>query len=85
MPGSATAAAFSVDLVGRPERTGHGAGLAEVAGQAAGVDAGDAGDAVAAEEAVEVAVAAPVAAAPGQLAHDDAAAERPAALVVERP
>ena len=72
------------DLVGGAEGAVHGAGVAEVAGEAAGVDAGDARHAVAPEEGVEVAVAAPAAAAAGQLADDDAPAERPAALVVGR-
>ena len=69
-------------LVGRAERAGHGAGVADVAGEPTGVDGADAGHAVATQVAVEVAVAAPVAAASGQLPHDHAAAERPAALVV---
>ena len=62
-------------LVGA-ERAGHRAGVAEVAGEPAGVDAGDAGHAVAREEGVEVVGGAPVAAAAGEVAHDDAAAER---------
>ena len=84
MPGSAAAACLQRRLVGGAERTGHGPGLADVAGEAAGVDAGDAGDAGAAEEGVEVALGAPAAASPGQLADDDAPAEGPAGLVVGR-
>ena len=81
---SRAAACLQRRLVGRAERAGHGAGVADVAGEPAGVDATDAGDAVAPQVAVEVAVAAPVAAAPRQLPHDHPAAERPAALVVGR-
>ena len=53
-------------LVGGAERARHGARLADVAGEPAGVDAGDAGDAVADEEGVEVLLGAPVAAAGGR-------------------
>jgi hypothetical protein len=70
-------------LVGGAERPRHGAGVADVAGEAAGVDAGDAGHVRGPQEAVEVAVGSPVAAAPSQVAHDDAAGEGSAALVVE--
>ncbi len=69
-------------LVGGAERAGHGAEVADVAGQAAGVDAGDAGHAVALQQRVEIAAGTPVRVTPGQLADDDAATERPAALVV---
>ncbi len=69
-------------LVGRAEGAGHGPGVADVAGQAPGVDPGDAGHTVAGQEGVEVVLGPPVAAAPGQLADDHAAAEGPGALVV---
>ena len=57
---------------------------AEVAGEAPGVDAGDAGDAVAAEELVEALLGAPVGRPAGHLTHDDAGAVDAAALVVVR-
>ena len=69
-------------LVGGAERPGHGAGVAQEAGEPAGVDAGDAGDAVAAQHRVEVGLGPPAAAPPGQFAHDHAAAEGPAGLEV---
>ena len=84
VPGSAAAAAFSAVSGGGAERAGHGSGVADVAGEAPGVDAGDAGHAGGAEEAVEIGVGAPVAAAAGEIADDDPAGERPPALVVER-
>ena len=64
------------------ERTGHRAAVTEQAGEPPGVDAGDAGDAVAPEQAVEVTVGPPVGAAPGQLPDHHAAAERAAGLEV---
>ncbi len=63
---------------GGAEGAGHGARGAQVAGQATGVDPGDAGQVVVAQEAVQVVLAAPVAAPPGQVADDDARAAGPA-------
>jgi hypothetical protein len=68
--------------IGGAEGAGHGTGVTEVAGEPTGVDAGDAGDAVTAQEGIEVLVAAPVAAATGHLPHHDAPAEGAGALVV---
>ena len=84
MPGSAARRdrAGRSSCVGRAERAGDGAGVADQPGQAAGVDAGDARDAVAHEHRVEVGLGAPVARPPRQLAHDDAAAEQPGRLEV---
>ena len=69
-------------LVGRAERAGHRPGVADVASEATGVDAGDSSEAVRLQERLEVAVAAPVAAPPSEIAHDHAAAERLATLAV---
>ncbi|CAB4834015.1 unannotated protein [freshwater metagenome] len=66
------------------ERSRHRSDVAQVAGEAARVDPGDARNAESLEERREILVAAPVAAAPGKLAHDDAAAEGTTAFVVER-
>src|SRR5690606_27513292 len=63
---------------------GHRPRLADVAGELAGVDAGDAGDPVGAEQGVEVALGSPRGAASGQVAHDDAPAEGPTGLEVGR-
>jgi hypothetical protein len=71
-------------LVGRAERARHGPGVADVAGEPARVDAGDAREPVRAQEGVEVAVAAPVAPPPGEVADDDAPAVRGDGLVVGR-
>src|SRR5437763_532099 len=71
-------------LVGGAEGAGHRTAVAQVAREPAGVDAGDAGDAGAAQEGVEVALAAPVAAAARQLTDDHAPGERPGRLVVDR-
>src|SRR5690606_34651361 len=59
-------------------------GLAEVPGQPAGVDAGDAGDAAAGEHGPEVLLRPPVGAAAGEVAHDHPPAVDPGCLVVER-
>jgi hypothetical protein len=75
---------------GRPQRRPVGAaecarqrtGLADVPGQAAGVDPGDSGHPVPPEVAVEIVAGPPAGAAPGQVPHHDAPAERPSALVV---
>ena len=64
------------------EGTGHRAAVTEQAGEPPGVDAGDAGDAVAPEQAVEITVGPPVGPAPGQLPDHHAAAERAAGLEV---
>jgi hypothetical protein len=69
-------------LVGGAERARHRSGFADVPREAAGVDAGDAGHAVVGEEGLEVVVAPPVAGSAGEVADDDAAAERLATLVV---
>ena len=62
VPGSARPPpARSVDVVGGAEGAGHRAGVADQPGEAAGVDAGEAGDAVAHEHRVEVALGAAVA------------------------
>ena len=74
---------FGSDVQGA-ERAGHRARVPDVAGEAAGVDSGDAGRSVALEEDVEVLGAAPVASPAGQVADDDAAAEGVAALAVVR-
>ena len=60
------------------ERAGDRSGLADDAGQPAGVDAGDAGHAVAGEQRVQVALGAVVAVASRQFTDHDAAAERAA-------
>ena len=64
------------------ERAGQRAVVAEVTGEAPGVDAGDARHAVPLEQVVERRGGAPVARAPGEIAHDHARAERAPALVV---
>ena len=69
-------------LVGGAERAGHGAGVADVAGEPAGVDPGDAGHAVEAQIGVERAGGAPAARAAGQVAHDHAPAAGPGRLAV---
>ena len=69
-------------FVGGPEGAGHRPGIADQPGEATGVDAGETGDAVAYEHRLEVALGAAVARPAGQLAHDDAAAERPVGLEV---
>ena len=85
VPGSFAAAALHrVEIVGRADGAGDRAGVADHAGEAAGVDAGDAGDAVAAQHRVEVALRVAVARPAGQLAHHDAAAEQAAGLEVGR-
>ncbi len=71
-------------LVGGAEGARHRPGLADVAGEAAGVDAGDPGHAGELQPGVEVDGAAPVRRAAGQVAHDDAPAERSPALGVQR-
>src|SRR5690606_8608176 len=69
-------------LVGVAEGPRHRAGLADVPGEAAGVDARDAGHAVGAQVVVEAPGRPPARRAPSQLAHDDAPDEGAAALVV---
>ena len=69
-------------LVGGAEGAGHGARIADVAGEAAGVDAGDARNAVTAQEVVQAAGCPPVAVAAGQVAHDHAPAVGPRRLRV---
>ena len=68
--------------VDRPERPGHGPAVADLAGEAPGVDPGDACEAMAAQETGQGLDGAPVAGAAGELTHDDSPAEGPAALVV---
>ncbi len=68
-------------LVGA-ERAGHRAGVAQTAGQAAGVDPGDGGDAEPGEVRVEGLGGAPAAGSAGEVADDDPATERAAALGV---
>ena len=65
------------------ERARHGAAVADVTRQSARVDTGDAGHVVRSEELAEVALAAPAARAPGEIADDQAAAVRLARLVVD--
>ena len=72
------------DVVSRAERSRHGAGVADVAGEATGVDPSDAGHLPALQEGVEVLNRAPVAAPASQLPHDHATGEGSAALVVLR-
>ena len=72
------------DLVGRPEGAGHGPRLPDVAGEAAGVDAGDPGHARRLEPRVEVEARPPVGRAVGDVAHDHAPAVGPPALGVLR-
>ncbi len=69
-------------LVGRAERTRHGAGIPDVACQPAGVDPGDPRHPVAPQEALQVTLTAPVAVAPGEIPDDDAATKRAGGLVV---
>ena len=69
-------------LVGCSERPGHGTFIAQVAGEAPGVDAGNAGNTVGNEHGVQVTAGPPVAVAPGQVPHDHPATEGSAALVV---
>ncbi len=82
VPGSATAAAFRATSSPAPNAPGMAPGVADVPGEAAGVDPGDARDAVPAQVGVEVVGRAPVRSPPGQVADDDAPGERPPALVV---
>jgi len=65
------------------ERAGKGTVVAQVACQAAGVDASDGGDTVASQVGVEVLGGPPVAPPPGHLAEDHAPAEGTAGLVVD--
>ena len=67
---------------GRPERTGNRPVIADQAGQAAGVDAGDPGDALLVEHRAEVGLCPVIAVTPSQVAHDDAATERPDRLEI---
>ena len=60
------------------ERSRHGAGVADDAGEPPGVDAGDAGDALLAQHGVEAALGALVAVAAGEFADHDAPTERAA-------
>ena len=69
-------------LVRGAERSGHGARIADMAGEPAGVDPGDARHAVAAQEAVEAARGPPAARPPGEVAHDHAPAVGPGRLRV---
>src|SRR5690606_239967 len=68
--------------VGVAEGTRHGARVTDVAGQPAGVHAGDAGHAVAAQVGGGVLGGPPVRPASGEVADDDAPGERSGALVV---
>ena len=70
-------------FLGGTERSGHCAEIADVACESPGVDTGDTGHARALKEGFEIALRAPVAASPGEIADDDAASERPMCLVVE--
>ena len=70
------------DLVAGAERARHRPGLADVAGEAARVDPGDARHAVPAQVVVEAVGRPPVRPAAGQVADDDAAGEGSPALVV---
>ncbi len=67
---------------GGPERAGHCAGLTHVAGQPAGVDAGEPRHREAAEESLQALRRAPAARPVGEVPDDHASAERAAALVV---
>ena len=71
-------------LVGRAECADHGPRIAQVSSEATGVDTTDSGHSVVPQKRVEVAVAAPIAVATGQCAHDHPAAERAPGLVVGR-
>ena len=73
-----------VEVVGRPERSGHCAGRADHAGEPTGVDAADAGDAVGLQHRVQVTLGAAVGVTAGQVADHDAAAEQPPRLEVDR-
>ena len=64
------------------EGAGHRTGLADVAGQAAGVDAGQRGHAVPAQEGLEPLGSAPVRRLAGEVAHHDPPAVRRHGLVV---
>ena len=82
MPGSASAAARSSDSAAVPNAPGIASDVTDEPGEAAGVDAGDARDAMAHEQRDRGGPRPVVAVAAGQLAHDHAATERGAGLVV---
>ena len=80
--GAEAAAACQVGQAGGAEGAGHGALVAEMTGEPAGVDPGDAGDRAPDEELLEGPGRAPVARTVAEIPHDHPAAVGPGRLVV---